>query len=200
MFSQNEHKLNNNQGFTLVEILVVTALIIILSAIVIPRYRAGNQYFSVQRSAHQLSQDLRHVQEMAMGATEIGKGIVNPGDEFYPDGGFGIHFDINEPEHYIIFADCDPTLNLGYNGPIATPCGHGGFMFSELVEDVHLESKVGIESMSLPSPLYVIFRAPYPSILISGGGSEAEIDLWFANDNSKIKTVIVNEAGLIYVE
>ena len=180
--------MNKEKGFTLVEILVVTAIIIILSAVVIPRYKVGDQHFRVQRSAHQLSQDLRRVQEMAMGATEIGQGIVPVGQEFYPIGGFGIHFDINDPKHYVIFADCDPALNKGYNGSFATPCGPGGSMFSELLEDVPFESKVEIGSMSLPSPLYVIFRAPYPSIEILGG-SEATINLWLEIDHAKIKTV-----------
>ena len=204
MFFQNERKLNNNQGFTLVEILVVTAIIIVLSAIVIPRYRVGDQHFRVQRSAHQLSQNLRYVQEMAMGAKEIGIGIVKPGHEFYPDGGFGIHFDINEPDHYIIFADCDGNGQLS-PGPVAcvSPTQPSPVpainKFPELMEEVYFESKVEIGSMSLSSPLHIIFRAPYPSIEISGG-TEAIINLWLANDHANTQTIIVNEAGLIYVK
>jgi hypothetical protein len=171
---------------------VVSAIIVVLSAVVIPRYRVGDQHFRVQRSAHKLAQDLRHVQEMAMGAKEIGKDTSEP---FYPKGGFGIYFDASNPEYYTIFADCDSNGILqGGNR-----CGPSGERFGEEIEKIYFESKVEIGSVLPSSPLYIIFEAPYPTISISGG-TVATINLWLTNDHEKIKIIKVNEAGLIYVE
>ena len=65
LFIQNI-KEKNGAGFTLAELLIVIAIILFLFPMIIANYNAGEKQFSLYRSAHNLAQDLRDTQEMAM--------------------------------------------------------------------------------------------------------------------------------------
>lgn len=195
MSTQNNPK---NKGFTLVELLVVCGIIIILSSLVVPGYRVGGQQFALQRSAHKLAQDLRRVEEMAMGIVKVGYGIVPSGEEFAGDT-FGIHFDPAKPTKYVLFVDCD--FDKKYTlGNTCFPPGHPEYSFPELLEEVFLESKVEIGPLSPVSPLDIAFESPWPIIYIPNDQSEAKITLFLTTASSKTMTITVNEAGLIFVE
>ena len=56
----------NEQGMTLVELLVVAAIIMLLSAITIPNWNEGGERLKVVRVAHQINQDIRRAQELTL--------------------------------------------------------------------------------------------------------------------------------------
>ena len=179
----------NLGGFTLTELLVVTGIIIMLSAIILPQYRTGDKSLALQRSAHKVSQDLRRAQAMAMSAQEI-TNPNNPSEKVLPPGGYGIYFGpLASPNYYIIFADCNENQKFDSGNVCGTP-----LKFSEKIEEIKLESKVQIASFS-PSPLHITFVPPDPTININD--SQATIIL---SNNVQTKTIIVTKAGLIYVE
>lgn len=194
MFQVSNFKFQE-KGFTLIELLVVTAITLLLIGLVLSNYRAGQSQFALQRSTYKLSQDLRRIQEMAMGSKEIGPAS----GKFYPDGGFGIYFDLSKPEQYILFADCN--ANGKYNtGP--SVCAPG---IPEMIDEpILLESKVEIIDISpsaLPAPghLAITFKAPDPTISINqGAATQAEITLSLSTGETK--KIIVNQAGLITIE
>jgi len=185
----------NGGGFTLIEIIVVTGIIIFLSAIVLLNYRAGESQLALQRSVHKLAQDIRRAQEMAMSAKEI----TGPtGRRIVPVGGYGIFFRVlPNPPYYeiILFADCnnDQRYTLG------KVCGTAPNKFSEKIKNLNLESGVKMSNLSPSSPLHITFKPPDPAISISGGNL-AVITLSLETDPTKTKTIRVNKAGLIYVE
>jgi len=170
--------MKNGEGLTLVEILVIIAIMILLSAIILPGYQQGKRQLALARSARKLAQDLRRTQEMGMSAREFG-GIV-------PEGGYGIYFSSTTPSSYILFADYNPQ-NQQYDG------------LSEMVEGP-LELEKGVESESLNPPqdgeLAVVFTPPIPLVFITPDSSSAFITL--TNDGQS-STVRVNKAGLIEV-
>lgn len=163
-----------SSGFTLVEILVVTFIIILLSGIVLANYGSTKGRFALERSTQRLAQDLRRAEEMAM-STQKFEGSV-------PPGGYGIYFDSSEPYHYILFADSDGDGDGNYSGP------------SEQVENISLESKVKIKSLAPTDPLTVIFIPPDPQL---SGGPGIEIELCLEADPSRTKTIEVYQSGLI---
>lgn len=124
-------------GFSIIEIIVVVAIISILSAIVYFNFAEIRQNLALNRAAHQFIQSIRRAQEMAMSTTDIdtcesaslhfaqegelgGSEWMVPG--FPPPKGFGIYVDIDDCSYnppscysnelsYILYAD---TSNGGF--------------------------------------------------------------------------------------
>jgi type II secretory pathway pseudopilin PulG len=183
------------KGFTIIELLVVTGIIIILSVVMFADYHTGQEHLALQRSAYKVAQDLRQIQEMAMSAKEIG----SEGGEFYPTGGFGIYFDINEPGEYILFADCD---NDGELKP-GKRCGVSPNDFQEMIEEVQLESKIEISDLfpiSAQNELHITFSAPDPTIKINDDINNTIAEIFLSTLSNETKIIKVNTAGLINVE
>jgi len=164
-----------SKSFTLVELLVAVGIIILLTALVLPDYRAGERQFALQRSASKLAQDLRRAEEMAMSAKEP----PTAPDTF--KGAYGINFQTNS-SNYILFADLD-------NDQI--------YDSGEEIETLPLEKKVKISNLSPASPLTISFTPPDPTVNINPSDSLVTITL---SNNGQTKIIKVNKAGLIYVQ
>lgn len=173
-----------SRGFTIIEFLTVMSLIALLSLIVFAGRGKEEARLALQRSAFQLSQDLREVQEMAMGAQEkeCSGGITYS---------FGFYFHPQTlPQSYLIFADC----NLNHHKDSSDP----------ILKEKNLEKGVEIYSL-YPSPLTIVFLPPEPQVFINGQseGVEAIITLALTSDSEKIsnqKRVKLNSVGRIEIE
>ncbi len=108
------------KAFTLIEILTVTAIIIIFTSLTVVSFGPGRQTLALIRSTHKVAQDIRKVSEMALSAKEI-QGTVPPK--------YGLYFEENSTS-YIIFADD----------------GDNVYESGEEIEEVPLESKVKIRN------------------------------------------------------
>ncbi len=188
---------NNSMGFTLAELLIVITIILLLFPMVISNYNAGEKQFSLYRSAHNLAQDLRDTQEMAM------TGQLTPlsFDQSFPKGGYGLYFE-DYKNSYILFADCDGDGEYDQEG-IATTCSNAtstpGDSFPEKLQDLSLESGVLISNITPQSPLVITFLPPTPLITINPQpfDNQAVISLTFSENT---KTVSINTVGLIDVD
>jgi len=168
-----------NKGFTLLELTVVIAIIILLSGIVLSNYRVGEKEYTLLRSAQKLAQDLRRAEELALSAKAY------PGAPSSFKGGFGVNFQINSIS-YTLFAD----LN---DNKVFDP--------GEDLEILNLEKKVKISGLSA-SPLNIVFLPPDPQVCISGNCpaiSEAQITLSLETNPAKTKIIKVNQIGLITI-
>lgn len=170
-----------NKSFTLVELLVVTSIIILLSAIILPNYRGIERQFALQRSAHKLAQDIRRAGEMAMSTREF--------QEEVPEGGYGIHLELSWGNYYKLYAD--KNGNEKFDGADGE------------VETINLEKGVYIKNI-LPSSLSINFRSPIPTVKIKTEAGQdsvnATITLSLESDSTKTKIIKVNAVGLIDVE
>jgi len=135
------------KGFTLIELLVIITIITIMSALVIPNLKFGEEQFAVQNSAHKLVQDLRKVQQMAMSSSEFNGTI--------PDGGYGIYFKINE-NSYILFADCSGDSEYD---SIGTQCNG---VSEKILEQSFFNEKIIINDIfSAPQIIYPLLVVDY---------------------------------------
>jgi len=164
-------------GFTLIELVVVTSIIVLITALILPNYRAGDQQLSLQRAVHKLTQDLRRAQEMALSSQEF--------DNQTP-AGYGIYFDKNQPTKYILFADIDGDGQYFNPDP------------EEMVEEITLEGQAIISDLSPEtlSTLNIVFVPPDPDVSFYPDADSASITI----KTEEEKTVQINKAGLIYIE
>ena len=172
-----KEKSKSGTGFTIIELLVVMAIIVIVSGLVLANWRGGEKQYALQRAANKLAQDIRRVEEFAMSARAF-QGQI-------PKGGYGIYFKISEKDHYILFADL--------NGNNHYDSGSDG-----LVEDIKIEKEVQISQLSA-SPLHITFTPPDPTVTIKPNALLAQITLAIQTDPTKTKTIQVNKAGLVYI-
>lgn len=205
-----------NKGFTLTEIMVVTAIIVLLSLIIFPNYASRRKYHTLQRSASKLAQDIRRAQEMAMSARDFGK----PGDpKTASKGGYGVYLNITDSEKYILFADCNK--NCGYDavngaGDCASSQGqtvYAGCVPEEVGFNVYpekfgadIEFEKGVE-ISILSPidaedsLNITFTPPDPTTRVNGlTSNNAQITLRLKAYPDTTITINVVPTGLIYIE
>jgi len=212
LFKKNNASHRKSGGFTIVELMVVIAIIVTISAIVLIDYRSGNDQLALQRSAHKLAQDLRIAQEMAMSSAEV-NGVVPHG--------IGILMAIDGPSSGGPPATAGPL-------PVSTSTYHiyadnnGDNKFNpstdSIVREIDLsENRVFISEISVTGVTgtihraYVFFVPPDPDTRIfnrraamtannTDPGTGIRITLALESDPSITRVIVVNQAGLIYVE
>lgn len=180
-------------GMTLIEVLIITSLVAILSGIVFFNYRASQSQFALQRSAYKLAQDIRRGKYLALNTKEFEGDI--------PDG-YGVYIRPSfYDSSYIIYAD--QNGNRRYEG--SPP--DGTVETSYLEEGIYLKNlrvKVLGVWMSI-NQASINFSPPDPEVSIRGpmgliDFSEAKIELAQRSDPNKTKGIIVNRLGLVTVE
>lgn len=171
---------NKNKAFTLVELLVVMIIIVILSLIILPKYKSIQQQLALERAAIKLAQDIRRVEEMAMSAKEFEGEIPS---------GYGIYLrKVSSQTSYILYADKIP--NQKYDPG------------EEKIEEINLESGIKIFNLS-GNHNNIIFTPPDPTVFFTDAdGIDLELDqvsivISLISDETKRKTISVNKAGLI---
>ena len=176
-------KKNNSKGFTLVETIVVVAVVSILSIVMLASHQGSQKQQSVQRAAHQLAGDIRRAQNMAMASVEH--------EDAIPDG-YGIYIEKNDSS-YILFADGNGNQKWNSEPP--------DFM----VEEINLPSNVEISDIS-PAPgnhVSIFFEPPDPITYINGdssAGTDTTITLIFDGIASYCKEVTVKTSGQIEID
>jgi len=180
----------NSKGFTLVELLAVTAIITILTSAILLNYKNSGQQFALQRSANKLAQDIRRAAEKAMSAQECPI-IICGGPPVIIPSRYGLEFKKDE-NYYILFAD------INDNGLRDSS--------DNIVEQISFEEGVSIKDLyssrggpfSSKKELCVTFKPPAPVIEIRDpavGRSSGRIEL--TNAQNQTKTIDINAVGLI---
>ena len=176
-----------NKAFTVVELLVVMAIIGILSLVIIPSYKNAKEQLALERSAVQLAQYIAKAREMAISTYECGA----PCGGTIP-WGYGLYIDKADPYKYYIYADTVAARGkYGAGDPI--------------IETIEIESLVKVYKLVIPSNGYSIdFEPPDPLVYIKNQAGEdktsVEMVLSLKSDESKQKTIKINKVGLITID
>ena len=167
-------------GFTIPELLVVVAIIVLMTGLILPNWRSGERTLALNRVVHKAGQDVRRAQELALRAQahNCTAGTIS---------GYGVYFNSNSPTSYIIFAEC--SGNFEYDLGI-----------DDIIETLFLESSIEIQSVS-PSPaVSILFIPPTPLIFIKPGDPPSTQIFFQRTDGVEGSKILdVNSKGVIDV-
>lgn len=141
-------------GFTLVEVVIVTAIVGILSVAMLANYRSGQGEIASARSLQAVAQALRAAENKAFSS-----------DCFAPPCRFGVHFDLSLAKVYV-FDDGKITKNNRFDP-------------GEDIETTDLAQGVFLISLSASYPcggtgcLDVLFEPPDPTIFFEPSGASS---------------------------
>ncbi|UZE93273.1 MAG: hypothetical protein IB617_00260 [Candidatus Nealsonbacteria bacterium] len=180
----------SSAGFTLLEILTVVFIVVTMTSLVMVNQRESQKKFTLRTAAHQLAQDVRRAQEMAMSARECPEcgGGIPPN--------YGIFLDKSSNNQYIIYADTDPAEGDEFYTSSS----------DTIIETIELEEGVVIEDINTSSYLVSVnYKPPDPKITIKyqelgGEINSVIITLALESDSSETKTITINNVGLIDID
>lgn len=178
-------KMRNNleKGMTLVEMLIVIAIVAVMTTIVFGNYGKGKESLALERAGQKLFQDLRRTQELIMSGAPA-------------DG-------INACGIYFNKTSGNETKYLLYNNVNANYYYEGGTDFVR--ETINIESSIKIcdikDNAASVDAVSVSFMPPEPVTGIDGNysGHEASIVLCIIGDTAKTRTIKINNLGRIEI-
>lgn len=170
---------SKNQGFTIVELATVMAIIFVISGFAAANYHRGDRAVILDNQASRLAQDFRRVQEWALSSREI--------DGLAP-AGYGVHIP-GAGNYYVLYADNNGDKKYSAE--------------SEIVETIFLDDKIEI-SVCQPNPADINYAAPDLSGKITDGTVVNDFDwakiTFRVKGGGQTRVIAANIAGLVYVE
>ena len=125
----------NNQGFSLVEVLVSISIIVMIISTVLYNYGGFNDRLAISAGAQEIAIAVRQAQTYGLTVKEVAVG----GGSF--SSAYGVYFDYNStPTNYYIFAD----TNNNHKYDVGSGCGSGS---TECIEKFTLRNGVTITSV-----------------------------------------------------
>lgn len=187
----------NSAGYTAIELLVVSSIMITISAIVLLGFGVLNDSVALNRSSRDLAVTLRRAQNMALAVT----GVSAIGNEVPP--AIGIQL-TKGASTYLLFAD-RAGLPRDYKYGASDGELIQSFRFDRNVIAYQFFDVDGDVISPAGGVLHIIFSAPEADISITDGNGDtypewAKVDIVFRSPSGKEKTIIVRESGQISVK
>jgi prepilin-type N-terminal cleavage/methylation domain-containing protein len=183
--------MEKSKGFTIIELLVVLAIIAIIPLIVISGFPSVRSQFSLSDVAYRFSEDVRTAQTKGLSALPYKDsfGVQQPAD------GYGIYADLDSLGNttYYIYAEHKPANN--YYDPL-----------DSIIKTITLGADSGIIIQKIGTTSHagvsIVFSPGHNFITLNQNHQVVDsLDIIFAvaNDPTKTKTVSINASGLIEV-
>ena len=190
-------KCRRSGGYTAIELIVVTSIIIIISTIVLLGFGVLNDSVALNRSSRDLAVVLRRAQNMALAVT----GVSAIGNEVPPAVGIQL---TQGASTYLLFADRAGSFrDYKY-----------GASDGEFIQSLRFDRNViayqfldvdGDPISPAEGVLHIIFSAPEADLRITDGNGNgdpkwAKVDIIFRSPSGKTKILTVRESGQISVK
>jgi len=178
--------LNKKGGFTIVELIVTTSILIIVTTLIFAKYPTFRENISLKKTAQEIALAVRQAQTYGLGVRgfQTGTGIVFPG--------YGVHFDVASPDSFILFADGVSGNNTVESFKVQT-----GERLSSLCANIKTSppGTCGFNTMD------IIFSRPNPLVILrSGASSFSDAEIKIISPRGQIKTIVILSTGQISVE
>ncbi len=171
--------LKNQNGFTIVEMIVSVSIVVLLTGLFLANYHAINKRSEINMVAQKMLSDIHLAQSKSLSLEEYGVDNI-------PLGGWGIHL-VEGESGYIIFADDngDKEYNIG---EADETMGAKNISMTNVV----------ISNIDLDNSLDIIFLPPNPTVYFNGESGQAfNITL---SDGESEKNIAINFLGVVDVE
>ncbi len=199
---KNVKERNNDEGFTLFELLVTMSVFLLLSTVVVANFRSVDNTLVLRNVANQAAVVIRKAQIQGISV----KGFVTGTGEVFPS--YGVNFAMSDNTTFALFADIPPLLGNGiFDGtcPSSAECVQRytlarGYTIKQLCGNQKTGGPLATCALAF---LDVTFTRPDPEALLLGNPgdivfSDAEIVL--QSRNGTTKTIVIWETGQITVE
>ncbi|MCD6435017.1 MAG: prepilin-type N-terminal cleavage/methylation domain-containing protein [Clostridiales bacterium] len=187
-------KIENNSGFTLVELMVSVAIIAIISAMTLVNFRSTNNSAASSMAVQKLASDIRMVQGWALSLKDFNGSS--------PDGGWGIRF-LKGKGSYIIFADIDGSKK--YRASEDGTVNNENYKVVKILNDIKVNT-LKFNGITDRKYGYIVFIPPEPETEIGGSPNESNDNLQIGSaDTIEIELegdnkVIINKYGMVDVD
>jgi len=203
---------NFRSGITLVEIVVVIAIMAIFFVIVISDFPKIMRQFALSRATYKLAQDLRRTEDMGFS----GVSILDSAGTTVGAYGYGIFLDYSLLKtQYIIYADVNNDQTYSPK-PSENNCVVGGNNYNcceqstvhtadcaiEVVDLTKESSSLSIDSITnlTSNSTSINFLPPNPNVkILNISGTNKEIEITLKNTDDAKRKVLVNTSGLISI-
>lgn len=170
-------------GFTLIELLVTTGIFLVMTSVVLAKYRSYNIKTNLANTAETIVLSLREAQVYGTSGRATSTTAIQCGGSSF-NCPYGVRFVQGPPSSYVVFVDKD---------------GNGVYTnLSEKVEIVNFPTGVRILGVN-PAPLWVVFKRPFPDALINDDPTITSASVTVTNDINNA-VVRITSAGQISIE
>jgi len=185
--------IKNKQGYTLIELTVSMAVIVIISSIALVNFSGHDRRNKVDLAAYKLASDIRKVQGYALSLKEF------TGD--VPEGGWGISFSKNNTD-YLVYGDGEGAGDTDYYYDNNDE-DYEIIKFPDGIKILTLNCSGGTAANGNKNKSCITFEPPEPEIHISGnndGQDDYKVFVIALSDGAHARTVKINKFGLVDVE
>jgi len=179
----------NQTGFTLIEIIISTIVISLLTAVLMANYHATNQRSQLNIVRQQIISDIRLAQNNSLGSKTYNGAI--------PQGGWGLNI-VNNTSNYTFFADTSGDHR--YQSGEANQAYGGKTVNLPSNFNITLRvTRVGSPSSGVGS-LNITYEPPDPTITICRPAACDGLVGYITitdNNTSQTKTIRINQFGLV---
>lgn len=183
----------HKRGFTVIEMLVVLAIVAILPAVIIANFPQIKLQFALSRAAYSFAQNIRRAQDLSLSSLQY-RDASHVVQQVY---GYGIYLNLTDlgDQRYLLYADADPE-NQSYDSGdyivenIDLAVSEPGVMIKEIDNVVGDTASV---NFSPPDPVTTIGQ-------LTSGNTSIQVVFALQNDPSVTKIVLINTSGLVEIQ
>lgn len=160
---------NEQSGFTVLELLIIAAIFVIVAGLVLVNLKKGENQTSFLLATEEVASQIRMAQTQAL------TGSIQ--EEIVASGGFGLYFDLNQPDQYLLFRDDgDQVYESAVDAALSSTALPAGISLSALSND----------------PLTIVFKPPKPTAYLNGALVDNSGDVYLTSDRIENKQGHIN--------